>query len=352
MPSGEAMRIILKRTAVLVAVLCITSSAALAVDCKSNTASENGPGETWLINTRSVPLCNGLENGLSRIQCWKLAGGRWELADFDTFDKQSDPSMPTIVFVHGNRTTNSAAIKDGSQLRNRLRRLANDRPFRLVVWSWPSNRELRKIRKDVQTKARRSDVEGYYLATWLRRIRKNNADTPISLVGYSLGARAITGALHMLAGGQVAGRSLPAEAEGDTDAEAAGVSNTETKKEARPLFQVVLVAAALDDNWLLPGRRNGLALSQVDKMLVTRNRADSILKWYPLIHGPRGNEALGYVGPRSCGRLYSCNGMIDILDVHCSVGKEHSWACYIADWKLNSQLALYTFPEVHKEPSE
>ena len=341
------MRIVLERTAVLVAALCIASSAALAADYGNNV-----PGETWLINTRSTSLCGGLENGLSGIQCWKLTGDRWEPADFDTFDKQSDPSIPTIVFVHGNRTTSNNAVRDGSQLRNRLRRLANERPFRLVVWSWPSSRALKKIRKDVQAKARRSDVESYYLATWLRQVKKSNTGTPISLVGYSLGARAITGALHMLAGGQVAGRGLPDDAEADVDSEAAGVSNTVIEKEARTPFRVVLVAGALDDNWLLPGRRNGLALSQVDKMLITRNRADSILRWYPLMHGPRGNEALGYVGPRSCGRLYSGDGTIEIMDLRCSVGSAHSWACYTADWKLNSQLAFYTFLETPEEPSQ
>ena len=341
------MRIILERTAVLVAVLCIASSAALAVDC-----SNNVPGETWLINTRSAPLCSGLENGLSGIQCWELTGDRWELADFDTFDKQSDPSMPTIVFVHGNRTTSNDAVKDGSQLRNRLRCLANKRPFRLVVWSWPSSRVLKRIRKDVQAKARRSDVESYYLATWLQRVKKNNAGTPISLVGYSFGARAITGALHMLAGGQVAGRSLPDDAEADVDPEAAGASNTVIEEQARTPFRAVLVAAALDDDWLLPGHRNGLALSQVDKMLITRNCADPILRWYPLMHRPHGNEALGYVGPRSCGRLYSGGGRIQITDVRRSVGSQHSWACYNADWKLNSQLAFYTLLETSEEPSQ
>ena len=79
---------------------------------------------------------------------------------------------------------------------------------------------------------------------------------------------------------------------------------------------------------------------------------DDILRWYPLMHGPRGNEALGYVGSRSCERLYSGDGTIEMMDLRCSVGSEHSWQCYIADRKLNSRLAFYMFPEAPEEPSE
>jgi len=347
-------------------------------------------GQTWLLNTRMAPQCGWLGGGMSRVQFSKLtdndaehsdaehsdAGhgpsgrgysgrGHWVHGTFEQSIAENDPSMPMIVFVHGNRTQSGEAIRDGKNLRKRIASFSAE-PFNFVIWSWPSNRIARSNRVDVRTKATRSDAQSYYLAAWLRELKHDKPETRISLIGYSFGSRIIAGALHMLGGGRIAGRTLPEVEVPDAPEEDdnAGVSNpsadnssegtdangVEENAKWQPL-RAVLIAGALDADWLLPGRRNGLALSQVDKMLVTKNDADPVLRWYPMIRSRR-SEAMGYVGPRGCGRPYSDGGKVFTLDVNCPVGRAHSWCRYIASREINAHLAPYTFLHESEPPAK
>jgi hypothetical protein len=173
-------------------------------------------------------------------------------------------------------------------------------------------------------------MQSYYLAECLRSIERQ---VPVSLIGYSFGARIITGALHLLAGGEVAGRSLPKR-----------LAQAEKGKPAEMTRRAVLVAAALDADWLLPGRRNGLALSQVNRLLITRNPCDRVLRWYPLMYGCRGPEAMGRVGPR----CWCCAENVEVVNVSCAVGRAHDWASYLRAPGLRNRLADYTFADTAK----
>ena len=82
----------------------------------------------------------------------------------------------------------------------------NDKPFRLVIWSWPSDQMCRRNRPDVQIKFSYCDSQGFYLGTCLQRLRQ---DVPLCLIGYSMGAQIAATGLHLLAGGEVACRTLP-----------------------------------------------------------------------------------------------------------------------------------------------
>ena len=119
--------------------------------------------------------------------------------------------MPTVVFIHGNRTDADEAVVKGWYAYESIQAETADRPFRYVIWSWPAERVCRRNKVDVQLKADYSDVESYYLAKWLDRLRPG---VKVSLVGHSFGPRIITGALHLLAGGEVAGRNMSAEHRG------------------------------------------------------------------------------------------------------------------------------------------
>ena len=287
------------------------------------TAAENqatgSGGEVWLISTRSAPRSGNVDEGTAKIHYWLLDdNNEWVLADADSFTKTASADVPVTLFIHGNRTGRNGAIRAGWSLYRRLMRDAQGRPFRFVIWSWPSDQVGQSNRDDVRVKACRSDVQGYYLANQLQQFDGN---VPVNLVGYSFGARVITGALHMLGGGRVAGR---------------GLDNPVPRQ--RP-FRAVLVAAAVDSDWLLPGRRNGLALLQVDRMLVTRNQADPVLRWYPLMYHIGGPRAMGYIGPSVC-----CGGEVEVLDVTRAVGRNHEWACYAAVSQLLDEAASVDTP--------
>ncbi len=170
----------------------------------------------------------------------------------------------------------NGAVGDGWLVLPQLTALAQGRPFRFVIFSWPAERLDAGTRDDAQCKAVRSDAQSYYLA-WL--INHMHRGVPLDLIGFSFGARAVTGALELLGGGCVAGQVLPDRTPGHTP------------------IRAMLVAAALDSDWLLPAHRHGLALGQVERMLVSVNPLDRALHFYPRLYGRGGPEALGSCGP-------------------------------------------------------
>ncbi|MBN1588815.1 MAG: hypothetical protein JW888_04810, partial [Pirellulales bacterium] len=244
-----------------------------------STAVQKAPQhELWIINTRCAPSCGEQQVQQAEIDYQRFDPKQgWIDADEAAFIDTGSADVPTSLVIHGNQVDSCDAIREGRYLYRLLCRAAEDRPFRLVVWSWPATRIRGRIRRDVQIKAAQSDVEAYYLA---RSVDRMNADVPLAMMGHSFGARVITGALHILAGGELAGRALK-----------------DRKNRPKRAVRVVLIAAALDNGWLLPGWRNGLALQQVDRMLITQNSSDRVLRWYPRLYGRRGPEALGFTGP-------------------------------------------------------
>ena len=288
-------------------------------------AAAQAPHDIWLISTRSAPWSNPV-GGEDRIVYWHLdADKNWASADLEAFLATDDTAVPTCVYIHGNRITRSGAVRDGWSVSQKLKREAPDRPLRFVIWSWPAD-QIRGIRQDVQVKASRSDVQAYYLAYWLGRM---NPEVRVSLIGYSFGARTITGALHLLAGGEFAGRSLP---EGTAPVE-------------RTPVRAVLVAAAMNADWLSPGRANGLALSLAERVLVTRNMYDPVLQYYPRMYGRGGPQALGYTGLARSSRLAEQREKVEILPVERSVGSNHDWDGYLRASPVRSRLAWYAFLE-------
>ena len=166
-------------------------------------------------------------------------------------------------------------------------------------------------------------MESHYLARWLDRLKP---DVPVSLVGHSFGPRVITGALHLLAGGQVAGESLPAST-------AAAWSGGK-----RNPVRAVLLAAAIDADALATGGSNGLALSLVEQMLITCNRCDWVLRRYPRLEGC-GPQAMGAVGP--C--LNDGAEKVEVVDTSGAVGRIHDLRRYCAALNVCRQWAHYTF---------
>jgi len=99
------------------------------------------------------------------------------------------------------------------------------------------------------------------------------------------------------------------------------------------------LAAALDEDWLAPGCRNGLAPSLFSRVLITRNGCDRVLRRYPRLYGRGGPEAMGFVGP--CG--INDSSKIELIDVSATVGRLHDWRCYCSASNVCSRWAFYTF---------
>ncbi len=306
-------------------------AAATAVFLLSGTEIRGGEDQqqVWLISTRSAPLSGDLLSGLKHIRYWRLSPDQqWQPADEESFHESDAADMPTTIAIHGNRVDPDEAIDFAWPIYCRMLKAAQDRPFRLVIWSWTSERMCRRHRPDVQLKFRYCDAQAFYLAECLQHRRR---DAPLCLLGYSMGARIILGSLQLLAGGEVDCRTL-----------ANSLSSQEAQNRSAPI-RVLMVAAAVDDDSLATDGLYNLALPQVQSMLVVRNSRDPVLKWYPRIYGRGGPEALGYVGPAGSGAYEK----IELLDLSCDVGRIHKWDDYLTSCRLLKSIERYAiFPAI------
>lgn len=286
----------------------------------------------WLLSTRSAPPCADLDQACAHFRAWRLGpDGQWVAAGLDALLAADDPAVPTTIYIHGNRADAQRAIQQAWPVYRCLEQDPAGRRFRFIIWSWPADRVRGRQLTDLRLKAARSDEQSLYLAWCLDHMR---ADVPVNLVGYSFGARVITGALHLLGGGQVAGQSLARR-------------SSETR---RPL-RAVLVAAAIGNDWLGPGQRHGLALGQVDRLLVTANACDRALKWYPWLHR-RDAPALGRTGTAWPCLRGADAAKVEHVSLSWRVGKVHEWTAYLNAPELRAQLPAYAFGEPSGEGPE
>ena len=282
--------------------------------------------EAWLISTRCVPLScpAGVDPERFSYQVSLEECPRWNAADADAFFEQSTSDTPVVVFVHGNRTDRCDAITESWPLYRQLLNQSAGHLFRFVIWSWPAEQTRVGPRRDALIKASRSDTQSFYLASWLDRLPP---ETPVTLIGYSFGARVITGALHLAEGGTLLGMQ----------------HETGTPDQSRRPVRVVLVAAALDCEWLLPGSRNGLAGRRIEQMMVTRNCGDRGLRFYPRMRRNDSSSALGATGPASPTRLAESGLKFETVPVESQVGRDHLWHAYLRSSAVRSRLAWYSF---------
>jgi hypothetical protein len=296
-------------------------------------AGDNFRNDVWLIDTRLAPVCGDFEKGKENIRYWRLNEQRtWMAGDAASFAKSGESNPPTHFLVHGNRTDPNGAVEFAWPFCRWLDE-RDEKTHRVVIWSWPSEQTHRRHRPDAQTKVFYCDSQSYYIADCLQCIKP---ETPVSMIGYSFGARIITGGLHLLGGGEIEGSRLPTFSANVSTPESVDISR-EAKKRTLPI-RAVLVAAALDCHALASNGEYGFASSQSEELLVTENRCDTVLKFYPLLYGRGGPQAIGRFGP-CC--IASDN--VKSLDVTCCVGKTHDWECYFYCPCFLESLPHYVF---------
>ncbi len=274
-------------------------------------AEESYASELWLVSTWRLPQAGqrGHSPDFTPDVHRFVVGTGWAASYVDEFVRTCRPAVATTVFVHGNDTTYETAVDGGATLYTQLlgRRAPAGPPTRFVIWSWANEATTLFVRKNAQANALRANLEGYYLATFLSRIEPS---TPITLVGYSSGASVVTGGLHILGGGTLAGWGLPAAAPG-------------------PRVQsAVLLGAALPNDWLMPGQFHGRAVTQVERLVITVNPYDGVLHWYPLLWGRNGLPALGAAGlPGSVGQGPAPVKVV-YVNLQSVMGSNHGWQYY------------------------
>ena len=295
-----------------------TLAAQAAMPCGAGPREQD---DVWLISCRGIGCGQGPQQ-VERLRYWhydRAAG--WQVAALTDLLATDDPDVVTVVFLHGNRIPFDEAFTKGWSAYRSVVACADDRPVRFVIWSWPSE-PLRGLVNDARTKAARTDPCGYCLAWVLDRIKPQ---VPVSCWAHSFGARIVTGALHLLGGGQLNGQRL--------------AERTHTQRDP---MQVVLLAAAVDSDWLLPGRLEDRAMSQVSSMLLINNGCDALLKRYHMIYCRRScQQALGYTGLAAGYLAGSDRGKVSQLDAGGVVGRRHLFANYLCSPDLMARMRSY-----------
>jgi hypothetical protein len=317
LPRSSAVRLL-----IMIGVACYSvsrTSADTSLHAVAPCASFPRPcDQIWLVSTRAFP-CGDPRAHVQAMSYEQYVGARWQASNLAALQASSDPGVATIIHVHGNRYDLHLARQEGFQTYRKLVScLSCDQPVRFIIFVWPSDR-IGKQLEDVRLKLARTIPNAYYLA-WL--LDQLGTASPTSLLGHSYGARIITGALHLLGGGTLNGWQL-----------------TERAHAQRAQYRAVLVAAAVDSHWLMPGHRHGNAMSQISHLTLIYNSCDRVLERYRFVYWRRsGAQALGYIGFVGRSRLGADAAKITQIDACCYVGKYHSWEHYLPMSSLMARI--------------
>ncbi len=214
------------------------------------------------------------------LRMWQMDCGRFHSTSPKAFHATLSINRPVVIYVHGNRMSADDLVDRSTTVRSAIRRCCQGAGIDWVIYSWPSDQDFGGLR-DFRVKADRCDAQGLYLAKFLQPIAA--AAVPTGMIGFSFGSRVVTGSLHALAGGRLAGRQIP----GPTQSGAS--------------VKVGLIAPALESTWLMSGDYHGRATKNMEQLLLLYNRRDAVLKRYWLIEKVRRETALGFSGPSRFG---------------------------------------------------
>lgn len=300
-----------------------------AESAAANPADEH---QFWLVSTRRLSSVPSDGQNAPEVRRYQTSAG-WSHSSLDELLAAEAPQAATCVLVHGNHTDGQLAVSKGFEVyRTLVRGATSGQPVRLIVWSWPSEQIPGSFRADARAKALRTNAEAYYLAGFLDRLRTRY---PVSLVGYSFGARVITGSLHLLAGGALSNRKLDSR-----------------DSSSRPPFHAVLLAAAVDHDWLLEGRPHGRALSAVERMVLFVNPQDRVLRWYRFLSPGGRSEALGSKGFPIAARSDVDRQKLVQINVSSAVGNRHGWTKYIGSTEIVKRLQRETLVETSRRKDD
>ena len=199
----------------------------------------SGPCDFWIVSSRN---CNGKiaprDAGCCLSFYHRTSDQCLVPRGREAFMASLRPDWPICFVIHGSYNYWHDVVSE-SQLINRwVHAAAPNQPVQFVYFTWPSNGYMPFILPvDLAVLGRRSSAHGAYLANLITQLPP---EQPVSIVGHSHGARTAAAALHVLGGGTLEnGQALPC-----------GFSVPQH-------LRAVLIAAAIDHNWLNPCQRYG-----------------------------------------------------------------------------------------------
>lgn len=248
-------------------------------------AEETAEIDLWEVSTRHLPCGPCCTTACNSYEFYRggMCGVPWEVSSWDALLEatQADANKLTLFYAHGNWMTRDNTRERARFIAEQIQRRCYNH-FRIIFLSWPSQRERGPVR-DIRENAECADSQAFYLARLLRSLPHLSQ---VSLLGFSLGARVVTGALHLDSGGTVDGQAI------DT-----------SETIARQPYRVSLAAPAVDRSWLQPCGRFGLAMQHVERLVNLYNSKDPVLRRFRFIDNaitrPIAAGFAGFVGVSS-----------------------------------------------------
>jgi len=275
-------------------------------------------GDVWELSTRNIGCVNSAKSGwMEKLKVSRWVDRSWATSTISEAIYQDSDSVVassvfassivaprTIIYIHGNWMEREKARERIGIIDRFIAKSASE-PYRLLMISWPSEKNG-PILRDIRENARLADANSVIVAELLRSLAETA--TQVSLLGFSLGARTVTGALHLDAMEPTNGK----------------------------LYRVSLVAPAVDRDWLQPNGRMSLALTNVDQMVNLYNSKDPILRRFWFIDAIARPIAAGFAGFEIVANLRSrkpltTNSLIRQYDCRSSIGSTHTERSYYGE---------------------
>ena len=238
--------------------------------------SANELSSIYEISTRHLPdQFRSISFEQPNVEVNKWLGNCWHCTNVEDALPTNGTGMLTIIYVHGNFMERENA-RERARIVDGYFRAQTDRPYRLLMLSWPSQREKKPLR-EVFSNAESAECQSLYVAWMLQRLRN---EPQVSLLGFSFGAKAVTGGLHLDAGGV-----LPCY-----------FALPQANRDSSFNYRLGLVAPAIDRHWIEKRGRHHLALTHVDSMINLYNSSDPILRRFRFLDRFSRPIAAGFAG--------------------------------------------------------
>ena len=265
----------------------------------------------WIVSTRNCPDggTDAIAAGCVRV-LHRDPTGCLRNAELPQFHAALDPTRPIVFVIHGSYNYWRDVLNESRAMHAWLARSGASRPVQMVFFTWPSDGYAPfALPIEVAVLGRKSAAHSVFLAGLIRDLPPGAG---LSMIGHSHGARTALAASHLLAGGQL------------ENGQCLGPGPL-----APRTMRAVLLAAAVDHQWLNPGERYGRSLEALDRVLVFRNSRDFWLAVYPL-RKPFGEPSLSGAGlsPWDRAALGPLAAKVIEFDVSRQLGAGHNLATF------------------------
>ena len=291
------------------------------------------PGGYWIVSSRQASLPpTDIDSSRSLVYLYRTPHSM-QAFPREVFLQTLRADRPTCITIHGSYNYWPDVLTESVHSLRWIQQAAQGQEVQFVYFSWPADGYAFLVFPlELAVMGRRASRHSLYLANLISQFPN---DQPVCLVGHSHGARCSVAALHTLGGGALE--------DGSRLAPGLGVPRR---------MNAVLLAAAVDHDWLNPGERYGAALPVTERMLVMQNERDSWLNAYPLKDLLGNRQALGRGGFQEDDtiRMSDQIGKISVLDASPFAGRSHDFRAFHSRAELADAISPFVLFRSESEP--